>query len=248
MTEKMNELYISVNEAIDEMNNAVASDSYKAIADAKVKMTKAFDELNAQVVKEAYNDFLAKENPMLAAIEQGYIDLYVAKVERNKLTGAESYKVDKKLNNVIDIIGFEQFANKKLFANGQWVWAVEAFIHNLTLKAIADIGTAEEKKKFIEGHQLSDAARKCDVGGDPASLTSLTKALQKIVDGIICEDNGQGLNKWKIDTRDVKYMIYLAFRRGRGKRSIAVPRDQTVVNLVVEVCNRLVTKGEYVFE
>ena len=248
MTETMNKLYETVNEAVDAMNQAIADDSYKAIAEAKAKMTKAFDDLNAEVVKEAYNDFLAKEKPMLAAIEQGYIDLYMSKVERNKLTGVEVYKIDKKLNNVVDIIGFEKFANKKLFANGQWIWAVEAFIHNLTLKAIADIGTKEEKEKFLKNRPLSDAARKCDVGGDPASLGSLTKALQKIVDGIIYEDNGEGLNKWKIDTRDVKYMIYLAFKRGRGKRSIAIPRDQTVVNLVVEVCNRLVTKGEYVFE
>lgn len=248
MTEKTNKLYETATAAIAAMNEAVASDSYKGIAEAKGAMTKAFEELNAQVITEAFDGFLATENPMLSAIKQGYVDLYASKSERNNLTGAESWVMSKKENVVIDIVSLEKHAKRKIFANGQWVWWIERFIHCLTQKAIEEIGTAEEKEKYLKNHQLSETARKCDVGANPTSYASLTKALQAVVDGIIFEDNGKGLNKWKIDKRDVKYLIYLAFRKGKGKRSIAIPKDTTVVSLITEVCNRLVTGGEYVFE
>ena len=109
MTKTMEELYDAASEAVIKMNDAVASDSAKAIAGAKEVMTKAFSLLNNQVIVEAFDKFLAEENPMLAAITQGYMTLYAPKNERNKLTGAESWKIDKKENNVIDIISFVVF-------------------------------------------------------------------------------------------------------------------------------------------
>ena len=91
------------------------------------------------------------------------------------------------------------------------------------------------------------------MGANPSSYKSLTKAMQAIFDGIlfVAKDDteaGKKLNKWKVDTRDVKYIIYLAFKRGKSRLSIAMPQDATIVNLMVEVMHRNVTGADFVFE
>lgn len=248
---------------VAEMNEAIEKDSFKAIGKAKAAMQEAIENLNAAVIAEAFDEFLSDgaENAMRKALVAGYVTIFATKNERNKVTGAETVVLSQKENNVVDIVALEQYCKKgNIFHNGQWIYWVEKFTQAMTAKAIKDMGTAEEKARFAEKYPLSDAARKCDMGKDPTSLKSLTKALQAIWDGILFEeleakqDEAENatekpkLNRHKVTSRDVNYLLYLAFKRGKGKLSIAVPQQRTMIPLITETMHREITNGEYKFE
>lgn len=253
MTETTRSYYGNVLAAIDTVNDAIADDKYSEIATAKTAANEALATLNASVIKDAFDRFLDENNPVLAAITAGYVPLYAIKTERNKMTGTESVSLSVKENNVVDIVALEKYSKRKLFVNGRWPWWIEAFKNGLYNKVIEDVGTPAQKKKFFETFKISEAAKSCDMGANPSSYKSLTKAMQAIFDSVLFvakddTEEGKKLNKWKVDTRDVKYIIYLAFKRGKSRLSIAMPQDATIVNLMVEVMHRNVTNAEFVFE
>lgn len=252
MSETMNnieKLKEAAEDAVAATNEAISNDSYLEIGKAKSAMTAAIAALNDAVIKEAFREFLSDgpETAILKALTQGYLTIYRAKPNRDKNTGIETFSLDKKDNEVVNLIDLEKQAAKKCFHDGQWIYYLEAFTAGMTRKAVMEIGNDAEKERVKSEVKLSETARKCDIGKDPTSYSSLTKALQGIIDGIIYEDV-DGKNKYKVTSQDVKYIIYLAFRRGKGKLSISVPRESTMIMLVTEIAHRLVTNGEFTFE
>ena len=80
---------------------------------------------------------------------------------------------------------------------------------------------------------------------NPISKTTLTKELQRLVDAIIFEDNGEGKNIYKVTSQDIAFMVLTACKAGKQPKTVAMPKGNTIIKLVVQVINRVITGTSY---
>lgn len=246
---KQEELAIKLDEAVAATNAAILSDSYSEIGKNAAAMKEALDALNKAIREEAYETFFkdGAEGAMKRALTQGYVTQYKTKKVTDKSSGTETYEVDK-TDAVIDLIEFESAYKGKgmLCHDGQWRFHVEKFAQYMALRASKEAET-NQKDEITKLFSLSERAQKMETPKDPTSNASLSSMLQEIVDGIIWEGDGDK-NALKVINKDIKYILMVAYRKGRGKLSISSPKTKTMHGFITEVAHRLVTDGGYTVE
>lgn len=80
---------------------------------------------------------------------------------------------------------------------------------------------------------------------NPISKTTLTKELQRLVDAIIFEDNGEEKNIYKVTSQDIAFMVLTACKAGKQPKTVTMPKGNTVIKLVVQVINRILKGDSY---
>lgn len=127
-----------------------------------------------------------------------------------------------------------------------WKHKIEKFNQLMTLKTAIEEGCKpEDVRKIQKSFYMSEQARRVEMGETPYSNTQLCKMMQSIFDEILFEDNGQGKNKYKVCTRDVKHMMNCFTKKGRKAKSVETAKTGDLIKLFVEMANRIIKNDFY---
>ena len=233
---KIEELRIKAESAINAINTAIADNKHSEIILAKASVKTAIDELNTEIVNDMFAEFLADENPMLKAIEKCYYTVYSAKYSIDKDTKIETAEIGEKLE-IVDIKALEDTAPKAISVNGQWRYAIEKMAFLLACRVEKDLNL---NSNLNSTYKISQIAKDFDLKGTFTSNTQMLNALNFILEMII--PNTKGL------TCDVKYMTYLMVKRGKEGLSVKLPQAKTIQKLITEIAHRIVTNSVYTSE
>lgn len=249
-TAKFGELTASV-----ELLNALYADEKadrksveKALENAN-DLLKEYNVLRKQLV---YATLYEQKNPMLAACSYGR--LTKEKLSINK--ESNQYELGEAQERyMLDLVEFDrQYPGKgQLSRNGQWPAWVTTYAKVLAKDVCAgmelDRGTREQiMKEYAEEKELKGWACLSGANEKSRSMSNLTKDLQGIIDGIlfIPSEKNPGVNKYKVVSRDVKFIRECFTQGGRkGILDIEVKSDRGVRDLIARVVYHLVTGNDY---
>ena len=178
--------------------------------------------LNLMVMNEEFSVLRASDKPMYNAI----MSLEVSKITlgQDKENGKYMLVDGKK---IIDLAAFNRFCEPQKISNESgWVYRADNMARLLNVYRM-DKHTERTQEK------------------NPISKTTLTKELQRMVDAIIFEDNGEGKNIYKVTSQDIAFMVLTACKAGKKPKTVAMPKGNTIIKLVVQVINRVITGTSY---
>lgn len=224
-----------LNEAIT--NNASNDEVGKAIDAAETKCA----ELNNELRLEKYAAIRADENPMRKAI----LDLIYPQVKVKRIVDKKTNAVSYELSDAfayIDLIELENFCGSQIGHAAGWRYKPEDLARFLAAKATKELGG--DWKDLVANFHMSKQAERTQIA-DPTSGSQLTKRLQNVVDAIYFIDNGSGLNTLKVTSKDIAFMQLVSCKKGRKPLTVTMPQGKTVLNLAMQVINRIMTDGSY---
>ncbi len=245
------------------MKNQTMNEIRKAIEDGIKTWEKAFEDNNAAAMnaaeidlkanEKAWNDISMKsvldeckhsdEDPVVAAIRKFTYPAIDHKIEKKdgKITGIKL--VDDKQKKLDLKKVFIYFYNKTSYI---WEYKVERAGCLLTMRAAYDLGWDNKAVKAIDGlYYLSEFARKEEMGVVPTSNTQVCKLLQKCIDAIIFEDNGNGANKYKCVNADVTWLLIGFTKHGKDGKTVEVCKPRQLNTIIFDVLHRIVTGGKW---
>ena len=237
LDQRIDQLFHVAELEVEQWNAAIEVDSYSLIFECKEKLNITLETLNTLRRKQAYIRFAASLNPMLAALTDGFISIN----KTSKVKGEEAYE----LVETDDLVNLKEFAKacKGKIANNQyWYYGLECFSFLMAARANDDIGG--DSVKFLSKYKISKKAKREGLAETPTSMAQMIKELQKVIDGIIFEDNGKGVNKYKVISKDVNRILLVMCKDGNGLE-VRLPRVDTMLRLVTKAAHRIVTNGEY---
>ena len=238
LTSKVEPARLALEQVLNKDGASVAE--VKALREALGKVT---EECNDAIRYEFDTKYLATENPFREAILELTIPIFKPYEREDKKTHKISVVMEQNVLDFVNLLRLEAASKTPLAAHGQWHYWVEKLAFNVGARATKEIDG--DLSKFEKAFKIDEVAKACDIGATPTSNSDLTKQLQKIVDGIIFEDNGNGENAIKVLTKDVKWLLLICCKEKRENRNVVMPRKDTMIRLVMKVINRILTDGTY---
>lgn len=236
MTTKLTELKTTVLEKIELYNAALKTNDHDKIAAAEAAVKDAEETFAEQSQNDMFDECAATPDPMYTAIKAGFFDIIRHKIDRDEgiITGMHWY-MDRRQIDLVKLC-------KKLQKPIEWKAKVEKLGELLCKRVMNDVG--KNTSGLDDKYKMSKQAKGVKLEGDPTSNSGLLKLLQTVVDSMLFEDAGDGKNKYKINNRDVKYMLHCYGRKG-GVLTIAVANTSTLIKLVAEIMYRVTNELEY---
>lgn len=194
--------------------------------------------LNLMVMNEEFSVLRASDKPMYNAI----MALEVSKITlgQDKENGKYMLVDGKK---IIDLAAFNRFCEPQKISNESgWVYRADNMARLLAAYATAELGG--DWKELLNVYRMDKHTERTQEK-NPISKTTLTKELQRLVDAIIFEDNGEEKNIYKVTSQDIAFMVLTACKAGKKPKTVAMPKGNTIIKLVVQVINRVITGTSY---
>ena len=224
--------------------NKEDAESRKAYAELVSDFADRVKTLNGNMQAEEFAILRDAERPMMAAILKLMIPKVSVSLQVDSETKVASWQM-KDSASVINLVAFENFCGGKAIANvSGWRYTAEHFAKLLSARVTKDLGG--DADTLMKEYRLSKTARKDQTQEPiPTSNTQLTKALQKLIDMILFDDNGSKLNQYKVTSEDVHFMLYLAVKAAKEPKTATMPQAKTVISLTAQIINRIVTGTAY---
>ena len=157
--------------------------------------------LNQASCNVEYDKFLREENPMIAAVNQFYIEVFKIKEDRDKETDLITGVSLEKKKARIDLEKFCEFGR----LDKTWALDSAKLLALLTLRE-TDVYSIKPSDLAKKSFYFISAAAKKKNGETPDSNTQIVSLLQKIIDGAIFVDNGEGKNAYKCNNHDIAFI------------------------------------------
>lgn len=215
--------------------------SLDVVSNATDEVESKCAELNNEIKLETFAVLRASEHAMRKAIEQMIYPQVKVKRIVDKKTNAVSYETAEAFA-YIDLIELENFCGSQIGSVAGWRYKPEDLARFLAARATKELGG--DWKELIANFRMSKNAERSQIA-DPTSGSQLTKRLQDVVDAILFTDNGSGLNVYKVTSKDIAFMQLVSCKKGRKPLTVTMPQGKTVLNLVLQVINRIMTNGSY---
>lgn len=231
----------ALQSAVDAFNAAKAANDEKAMREALQQARAQAANIKKAAPLYFYRRFEGIEGARekLLAVISAYTYQYKALQEERSKTTDEIVGitiVDKESRvNLLDFCD-------KLSISKLWSYDCERFNELLTLRAALDLGLKPDP--ILASYYLSSAAEEKRVGKTNAnalSNNSLTKELQAVVDAIIFDDDGNGNNKYKVNSHDVGYVLNAATKAGKERLTIVAAKHNWMRTLLLDVLYRVIT-------
>lgn len=225
------------NEALKAKNLDDMTATEKAVRDAEA-------EFAAQSQADLFSECKKAENPILEGVRRYTYPVMKHKIDRDGelITGMEL--VDDR-EKQIDLVKLCKFCNLPYL----WAYKVEKAGELLCIRTAKELGmTTDEIKRIANTYRMAKAAEEVELGGTPTSNNQIVKLLQKVIDDIIFEDDGNGKNKYKVNSHDVAYLLMCYTKRGRKQLSVTVAKASFLHGLIVDVLHRIVCGLKYGLE
>jgi len=216
--------------------------------DDMTAIEKAIRDEEAEFAAQSQNDLFSvckrSESPILEGVRQYTYPILKHKTERDGelITGMDL--VDDR-EKQIDLVKLCKFCNLPYL----WAYKVEKAGELLCIRTAKELGmTLDEIKRISKTYRMASAAQEVELGGTPTSNNQICKLLQKVIDDIIFEDDGNGKNKYKVNSHDVAYLLMCYTKRGRKQLSVTVAKASFLHGLIVDVLHRIVCGLKYGLE
>jgi len=240
-TVSLENLFEEASIAARALSAAHQSDSVAAIEKAREGARIAIEAHNKAYFATLYKHYLDKEDPCREVVTDCYCRV-LRLVESNTGDGV-NVELDY-ATKVIDLRALDSAAKQRVITTkGSWQAYAEMLAFVLAYRATSDIGgdTKELQRLYkmsehARGLVNEDKTRKAD----PISNRSLVAAVQEAVNAILFIDDGNKNNTLHITTKDVSFLLYTLFRRGRKELSVNMPRAATVISALTEVMYKLI--------
>ena len=231
--------------------NARIKEGNKLIADGALTVdflagfANPIKEYNEFKAIECYNELMAEELPMIAAIKR-----YSYEVMRlNEVTDSETKAVTKlelaTKDKQIDLLKFAKYADM----DTSWQHNVSLYNQTLCLRAGLELGySAKEIADVADTMHIAKQVREMARGKTPTSNNALCKALQDVIDAILPPADETLGNIYKCNNHDVKFLLMCYTKKGRKALSVAIARDGFLRNLVMDVMHRIIENKLYSLE
>lgn len=248
----MEELREKASKAAHTLSAAMASDSVKRIDKARVEAQACIDEYNATFIDQLFSKFLAAENPVLEAVKAGY--WRKMRLVTKTVDGSQCVEVGYS-SAVIDLIALDKAAGEcHIMHKASWKVVAEKLAHQYAMKATKDIGGDVDRMRKLydvseyardDRHFWEDGKRP----SDPTSNKQLIAVTQKVLDAILfMRDAESDHNTLRVNSHDLHYILYTAFKKGKDGLSVSMPRPSTIIAILTEVGYRLVNGLAYTSE
>ncbi len=245
---------------IDKCNKAIEAGDIQKYDKAKEALSKVEDEYNAFLTNIRYGEILETEDPIKEAILNGEVDLVSHKENKDELT-KELISVSRTTKKRrIELLPLCLYSHRKTntgkVLDTDWQYTVAKFNQLLCMRVAQNLAggnTPEEKKKaekeavhsIAVSYFMKEQAKAIDLGETPTSNRQLVKMLQSVIDAIMFEDNGNGKNKYTVNSHDVEYLLDCYTKRGSKRLTVMVSKDNAVSKLLSDICYRLLINGIY---
>lgn len=233
------EMRKEIEASIRTLNELIMADSkHDEISKQLVIISENVSKLNTMLTDEEFMVLRASDRPMYNAI----MALEVSKVTLAQDKENGMYKLDDG-KKILDLAAFNRFcAPTNIGHEPGWVYRADYVARLVAAYATAELGG--DWKNLLKTYRVSKKTEQVQKA-NPISKTSITKALQSFVDAIIFEDNGKGLNRYKITSQDVAFMVLTACKAGKTPKSVTMPKSNTIIKQVIQIINRIMTNTSY---
>lgn len=240
------------SKAAHTLSAAMASDSVKRIEKARIDATAAVDEYNDAFINQLFACFLESDAPTLEAVKVGYWRKMRLVTKNND--GMQSVEVGYS-SAVVDLTRLEKAAGERhIMHKASWRIIAEKLAFQYAMRATKDIGGDVERMKRLydvseyardDRHFWEDGKRPAD----PTSNKQLIEVTQKALDAILFMQDGEKQhNALRVNSHDLHYILYTAFKKGKEGLTVAMPRQATIIAILTEVAYRLVNGLSYTSE
>lgn len=233
-----------LNALCAEYNSALEADKPMADINAIEDQIKTIEaEYAATMRTKVFDDLGKAENPIKAAVMS---PIYT--VLKHRVQTAEKVVVGMTIEEQeqwIDLYRMCQY----LKLPSAWYRKVERLNQLMCLRTAHELGLKEKDIKTIcDSFYMSELARKEDLGETPTSNTQMVKALQRVFDDILFEDNGKGGNLYRVNNHDVAFILKTYTSRGKAALSVRVSKSANLLKNLVAMMHRVVLDKEYALE
>lgn len=200
------------------------------------------NQYTARAKRKCYLLCLENEDPMRAACEKLEYATIAVKDEK---TDEDSIPVRRLTSRTrpIDLLDLHKLAKDRglggIGVNHDWNAYVQKLNLLMTVLTAKELGVpADRMKEINDSYNMSVIAHSIELGENPTSNTKMLKTLTTVVRAMIGEE-------YKPISKDVKFVEYAYRKKSRRALTITVANHKTMRNLLMEVCNRLITDGVY---
>lgn len=240
------------SKAAHTLSAALAKDSVKLIDKARIDAQASVDEYNDAFMNQLFDKFLNAENPVLEAVKAGYW----RKMRLVTKTVDDTQCVEIGYSSaVIDLVRLDKAAgDAHIMQKASWQIVAEKLAYQYAMRATKDIGGDVDRMRRLydvseyardDRHFWEDGKRPAD----PTSNKQLIAVTQKALDAILyMQDGEKEHNTLRVNSHDLSYILYTAFKKGKEGLSVAMPRKGTIIAILTEVAYRLVNGLAYTSE
>lgn len=231
-------------------NEASMNDEFKIMAEQDTLMKDLEKEYADVSQRLTFTVLKEKENPMFEAIKA-----HSFPVMKHKDTSESGSTIKTRNVEIVerqfDLRDFDLFCGGKITADNKCWSMAERFnmlcaIHvanDLKVADLSAIGTSYFLSKTKEEIKI---AGENDNVANPISNTQMLKMLQKILDGIIYEENGKGANQYKAKSQDVAWLLFTYGRKdSKGRLTLKLADHKNFRKILADVLHRIVTDTDY---
>lgn len=237
--EKFDVALKSANEALGK--KPVDHEGYnKAISDLEI----AEKEFATSVANAMYDEYAKKENPIIEIIKAYSYKTIGHKEVRNKEDNNRVVSVDAiEKDRQIDFLAF----CKRAKFDTDWQYLASKFNKLMCLRAATELGLPTAViKKISTSYFMQEAVKKIEMGKTPTSNTQVCKLLQRVIDGMLPNEDNEGKAIYKCNNHDVAYLDDLYGKKSnKNLLTVRVSNDAFLRRILVDIAYRLITNGKY---
>ncbi len=221
------------NATLETLKEALRTRDLDAYATTKKILNEQVQSLNKALCNVAFAEFMAAENPYVAAIDRFSIDAYRIKEETSKEDGAIlSVKLDKRQSR-INLANFTSFAGT---LSKDWINKAAQLLSLLQLRETEVFALKPEDLAKKSYFFISAAKRKME-GETPDSNTQIVRTLQSIIDELIGPT-------YRCTNHDIAFIQECAFQfDAKAKAGLKSMNEKAFQTVMLSVAYRCL-KGE----
>ena len=220
-----------VDDCVKSVNEDIHDGKLSAYNEKKSALDEQVKNLNNALCKVDYEKLGKEPAPIIAAVQQYYVDGFKVDEERDEETNALTCVklADKKmrinLDKFCEVVGLDR------------TWAkLASELHDLlVLKKVGMYQATDAQLAKKSFYCIAQTKRKA-AGETPDSNTQIVAKLQACIDAAIFVDNGEGLNAYKCTNHDIMFIHDCITKKGtREKCSIDTINSNKFKEVIMDV-------------
>lgn len=216
---------------LEELRTALRDKDLEKYNDCLTVLKKSVDDLNKVMCNMQYAEFLKAENPIIAAVQAFYVDVYKVKEDRAKESEAiVGVNLERKKSRV-DLKKFCVFGELPL----TWSYDASKLLALLSLREV-DVYAIKPAELAKKSFYFAAQVRAKKEGETPDSNTQIVRLLQKIIDETVFVDDGTGKNRYKCTNHDMAFIQDAVTKLDtKEKCTIAMLNERQFETVIVSV-------------
>lgn len=208
-------------------------------------LNKAVDNYNENAWCQMLSEIKESDDKMKAAVEK--FSYEVIRIKDNNVGTKEEPVINKSIDDaskIIDLKKVHDHVPNGMGNNTKWYSFIEKFNLLMTIRVSADISAKDAAdikamtKVIIQTFDIPADSKDVALTADVISTNKMIAATQLVVDAML----GEG---YKVTSHDTKFIEWRYGKKSRNKCCVACSTTRELVEIMLHVCNKLVTGGKY---